>query len=40
MVLANPTHIWCIYGNFGREITKYTVMYGVCIYTVLANPTD
>ena len=29
------TYIWCIYGNFGREITIYTVY----IYTVLANPT-
>jgi hypothetical protein len=29
-----------MYGNFGREITKYTVIYSIqCIYTVLANPT-
>jgi hypothetical protein len=30
--------IQCIYGIFGREITKYTVIYGVYIYncTVLA----
>jgi hypothetical protein len=26
-----------IYGVFGREITKYTVIYGVNRYTVLAN---
>jgi len=24
-------YIWCIYGNFGRKITKYMVMYGVDI---------
>ena len=24
-------YIWCIYGIFGREITKYTVIYGVHI---------
>ena len=40
--LANPTHviclglartiyIRCIYGIFGREITKYTVIYGVYV---------
>jgi hypothetical protein len=28
-----------IYGPIGREITKYTVIHGVHIYTVLANPT-
>jgi len=29
-----------MYGIFDRGITKYTVMYGVCvcIFTVLANP--
>ena len=28
-----------MYGNVGREITKYTVIYGVYIkYTVLINP--
>jgi hypothetical protein len=32
-------HTVFIYGVSGREITRYTVMYGVrCIYTVLANP--
>jgi len=35
--LARTIYIRCIYGIFGREITKYTVIYGV-IYTVLANP--
>ena len=30
-VLANPRHIRCIYGLFGRDITKYTVIYGVYI---------
>jgi len=35
----NHTHIRCIYGIFGREIIKYTVIYGVYIYTILANPT-
>ena len=23
---------------FGREITKYTVIYGVCTHTALASP--
>jgi hypothetical protein len=31
MVLANPVFIRCMYGLFGREITKYTVIYGVHI---------
>jgi len=31
-------YIWCDYGNLGREITKCTVIYGVYIYTVPANP--
>ena len=30
-------YIRCIYGIFGREITKYTIIYSV--YTVLTNPT-
>jgi len=30
-------YIRCIYGIFGREIIKYTAIYGA-IYTVLANP--
>jgi hypothetical protein len=29
--LAKTIYIRCIYGNFGREITKYTVIYGVYI---------
>ena len=29
--LARTIYIRCIYGNFGREITKYTVIYGVYI---------
>ena len=29
--LARTIYIRCIYGNFGREITKYTVKYGVYI---------
>ena len=34
--LARTIYIRFIYGIFGREITKYTAIYG--IYTVLANP--
>jgi hypothetical protein len=29
--LARTIYIWCIYGIFGRELTKYTVIYGVYI---------
>jgi len=29
--LARIIYILCIYGIFGREITKYTVIYGVYI---------
>jgi hypothetical protein len=29
--LAKTIYVRCIYGNFGREITKYTVVYGVYI---------
>jgi len=29
--LAKTIYIRCIYGIFGREITKYTVIYGVYI---------
>jgi len=29
--LARTIYIWCIYGIFGREITKYTVIYGADI---------
>jgi len=29
--LARTIYIRCIYGIFGREITKYTVIYGVYI---------
>jgi hypothetical protein len=29
--LARTIYIRCIYGNFGREITEYTVMYGVYV---------
>jgi len=29
--LARTINIRCIYGNFGREFTRYTVMYGVYI---------
>ena len=36
--LARTIYIRCIYGIFGREIIKYTVIYGVYI-RVLANPT-
>jgi len=35
---ARTIYIRCIYGIFGKEITIYTVIYGVYIYTVLANP--
>jgi len=30
-VLARTIYIRCIYGIFGRKITKYTVVYGVYI---------
>ena len=30
-IYQNHTYIRCIYGIFGREITKYTVIYGVYI---------
>jgi hypothetical protein len=33
--LAKTTHIYGVYTFFGRETTKYTV-----IYTVLANPAN
>ena len=36
--LARTIHIRLLYGIFGRVITKYTVIYGVYIRTVLANP--
>ena len=47
--LARTINIRCIYGIFGRETTKYTVIYGeymrlwptltiYCMYVVLANP--
>jgi hypothetical protein len=29
--LARTMYVRCIYGIFGREITKHMVMYGVCI---------
>ena len=29
--LARTIYIRCLYGIFGREITKYTVIYGVYI---------
>jgi len=29
--LAKTIYIRCIYSNFGRKITKYTVIYGVYI---------
>ena len=29
MVLANPIYIRCLYGVLGKEITKYTVTFGV-----------
>jgi len=31
--LARTIHIYirCMYGNFGREIIKYTVMYGAYV---------
>jgi len=30
--LARTIHIRCIYGIFGREITKYTVIYAYTVY--------
>jgi hypothetical protein len=38
LVLARTIYIRCIYSIFGREITKYTVIYGVYIRFWLANP--
>jgi hypothetical protein len=32
-------YIRCIYGIYGRDITRFTVIYGVYMYTVLVNPT-
>jgi len=29
--LARTIYIRCVYGIFGREITRYTDIYGVCI---------
>jgi hypothetical protein len=29
--LARTKYVWCIYGIFGREITNYTVKYGVYV---------
>jgi len=29
--VGQSQYIWCIYGIFGRGITKYTVVYGVYI---------
>ena len=29
--LARTTYIRYLYGIFGREVTRYTVIYGVCI---------
>jgi hypothetical protein len=38
--VTRTINIEFIYRVFGREITRYTVIYGIrCIYTVLANPT-
>jgi len=30
----------CVYGIICRGFFKYTVIYGVCIYTILANPSN
>jgi hypothetical protein len=30
--LETLIYVWCIYGNFGREINKYTVIYGAYIW--------
>jgi hypothetical protein len=39
--LARTIYIRCVYGIFGREITIFTVIYGVYIrFWVLANPTN
>ena len=37
--LARTIYIQYMHGVFGTEATIYTVIYGVCMYTVLANPT-
>jgi hypothetical protein len=29
--LARTIYIRCVYGDFGREVTKFTVVYGVYI---------
>jgi len=36
----NHIYIWCVYGIYGREFTKYTVIYGAFIRywpTLLVN---
>jgi len=41
MIRVGQNHIYiqCMYGIFGRETTKYRVIYGIrCIYTV--RPTN
>jgi hypothetical protein len=30
--MAKTIYIRCIYGKLGREITKYTVIYGACTH--------
>jgi hypothetical protein len=37
--LARTIYIQCVYGIFGREITKYTVIYGVFIIFIRFWPT-
>jgi len=38
--LARTTYVRCIYGDFGREVTKYTVIYGVYIRFWLTKKWD
>ena len=38
MVLANPIYIRSIYGLVGREVTEYTVIYGVYVCLHNAGP--
>jgi hypothetical protein len=33
--LVSTIYIWSIYGNFGRGITKYAVIYGVHVRTYI-----
>ena len=36
--LARTVNVQCTYNILGREVTQFTVIYGVYRYTVLADP--